>query len=220
MVALWILLALVALFWLLLAMPLRIFLTYDEELHYRIKYGPFPLIDSRKEPKEKPAATQKEAQQPTQTEKKSSSMQSLLNFLGLSEVSSAASFKNSVRQKGIIGTLQAVCYSVKQIFKRIFRLVRKATFQSFNLRIIVGDEDCADAALQYGQVCAVAFPLLSFLEHTIRFKEQNVDIRCDYTLEETQVRFDGQLYYRPWHFVCFLCGLIVNYFKIKARKEK
>ena len=215
MIALWIILGLIVLIWLLLMMPLRIFLHYGEELHFRVKYGPIPIYDSEKPPvpkrTEKPNAPKK---------KKYSTVGKLLDFLGLSEISSIANAKDSVRTQGIVGTLHAVFIGIKKLFSRIFRLVRKGKFKKFRLSVLVGDEDGGDAALLYGQVCAIAFPLLSYLEKVIRFSEQKLDIRCDYSLENTVVHFEGQLNYRPWHFVCFVMGLIANYIKNSLKKEK
>ncbi|MBE6985743.1 MAG: hypothetical protein E7434_09115 [Ruminococcaceae bacterium] len=213
MIALWIILGLIVLIWLLLMIPLRIFLHYEEDFDFRIKYGTITVFDSTKErPENKPDSTEKQ-------KKSSDGIGKLLDFLGLSEISSIANAKHSVSSLGIVGTLQAVFSAVRQLFSRIFRLVRKGRFKKFRLSILVGDQDSGDAALQYGKVCAVAFPLLSLVKNVIHFSEQQVDIRCDYSLEETLVRFDGQLNYRPWHFVCFAMGLFVNYIKNSAKKE-
>lgn len=220
LLALWITLGIVAFFWLLLATPLRIFLSYDQELHFRVKYGPILIADSEKPPKPKKEKEESPSEKKPETKKDTSSVGKLLDFLGLSEISSIANVKNSIEKAGIVGTLQAVSRSIRELFLKIFRLVRKGKFKKFRLQIIAGDEDCGDAAVQYGKICAVAFPLLAFLKNTMRFREQIVDIRCDYSIESTQVSFDGQLNYRPWHFVCFLTGLLIDNIKRSVRKEQ
>lgn len=220
MIALWILLGFFALLWLLMAMPLRIFLTYrDDELDYRLKYGPFCLADSKKPPKEKPKEVSERASKKPEKKKKSGMAGKLLDFLGFSEISSIANAKKSIAKSGIVGTVSAVFASIKKLFARIGKLVKKGVFKKFHLSIIVADGDAADAALLYGQICAVGFPMLEYLEHSIKIKNENVDIRCDYETEETRVSFDGQLNYRPWHFVCFFMGLVGNYIKRLVKKE-
>ena len=218
MVVLYILLGLVVLFWIILAMPLRIFLTYrPDTLIYRIKYGPFCLVDSEKPPKEKPEVTE-----PAEPEKKKSSGGGsfILDFLGLSQISSITNAKVSIAKVGIIGTISVVFSAIKDLFLRIGKLIKKGVFKKFDLQIIVGDNDAADAAMRYGQICAVAFPMLNFLENNMKLKKEQIDIRCDYETEETQVSFEGQLNYRPWHFVCFALGLVGNYIKRSLKKEK
>lgn len=220
MVALWILASLIALIWLLLALPLRIFLSYENEtLSYCIKYAFISLIDSEKPPKKetpKKQTTEAETQKPEK--KNSDSVKKLLNFLGLSEISSAVNAKETIKAKGITGLISSVYAAVKKLFARIFKLVRKGVFKKFDLRITVGDDDAAEAALQYGQICAVTYPLMELLKNTMKFRKPHVDIRCDFEAEKSQINFSGQLNYRPWHFVCFAVGLIVNYFKNKMKK--
>ena len=215
MLALWIFLGLLILIGLLLVVPLRIFLRYDAELHFRIKYGPILVYNSEKPPKQKPQSSA-----PAKKKPKSSGIGKLLDFLGLTEISSVANVKGSIHRVGIVGTLQAVSIALKRLFLRISRLVRKGKFKKFRLSILVGDEDGGDAALQYGRVCAVAFPLLSFIKGVMHFSEQQLDIRCDYDIPETVVHFEGQLNYLPWHFVCFALWLIANYIKNSMKKEK
>ena len=220
MPALWILLGLFALIWLLMAMPLRIFLTYqNEELDYRMKYGPFRLIDSQK--KKKPKKHRKKSQQSVSRfrRKKSGIVRTLMDFLGFSEISSVANAKEAIAKNGIVGTISDVFSSIKSLFARIGKLVKKGVFKKFRLSIIVADSDAADAALLYGQVCAVGFPMLEYLEHSMKIKNEDIDIRCDYEADEPQLSFDGQLNYRPWHFVCFFMGLVGNYIKRSVKKE-
>ncbi len=217
MLALWIFLGLIVLLGLLLIVPLRIFLRYDEDLHFRVKYGPFLLYDSQTPEKEQQPP---EKSSPAKKKSKGSGVGKLLDLLGLSEISSIANVNSSVRRVGIVGTLQAVFVGLKRLFARVSRLVCKGKFKKFRLSILVGDEDCGDAAVQYGRVCAVAFPLLSFLKGVMRFSEQLADIRCDYDIPETVVHFEGQLNYLPWHFVCFAMWMIVNYIKNSMKRER
>lgn len=220
MTALWILLGLIALIWLLLATPLRIFLSYyDGKLHFRLKYGLLSLLDSDKPPKKK--APKKTAKPTTKKPKKKSSgsMQKLLDFLGLSEIGSIANIKKTIRSYGVVRLIRNVHAALRRIFARIFGLVKKGVFQQFDLRITVGDSDAADAALQYGEICAVTYPLLTFLKNHIKFKNPNLEIRCNYALEYTEIFFKGQLNYRPWHFVCFGASLVADYLKSKRKKE-
>ncbi len=215
MVALWILFGLIVLIGLPLAVPLRIFLNYDEELHFRIKYGPISIYNSD-QPKKAKLHQAKKPSAPKR--KKRSVIGPLLDFLGLSEISSITNIRHSVRTSGIVGTLQSVSIGIKRLFSRTSRLACKGRFKKFRLSIVVGDTDCGDAAMLYGQVCAIVFPLVSYLGKVLRFSEQKVDIRCDYTLEQTDVQFEGQLNYLSWHLVRFAMGLTWDYLKNSLKK--
>lgn len=222
MTVVWILLGILFFFALLLALPLRIFLRYTEEngLQYRVKYAFLPLADSEKPKKAEEVAAKKQKDTAEKPKKVSGgAVQSLLSFLGLEDISSAANAKRAIDEKGLLEVLHGVTEAVGSLLKRTGRLLRKGVFKRFDLRIVCGDGDPADAALRYGTLCAAVYPLLTLLDSAMKCKRRKVDIRCDFDAEGMQASFDGQLNYRPWHFVCFVCGLLWRYLQSKIRKE-
>lgn len=231
MIAVWILLGIAALIVLLLVLPLRIYLHYDPQsgLQYQVRYALLTLADSSKpkKPKEekKPAAKKPaSAKKPAKEKKKKSGsgkspVSSLLSFLGLDDISTAAKAKQSISEKGLLETVGNVFAALKDLFSRIFRLAGKGFFRSFDLSIVVGDSDAADAAFSYGTICAAVYPLLTLLDSAMKFRDRNVDIRCDYEQPATTARFDGQFCYRPCHVLGFAFGLIWRYIRQTIRKE-
>ena len=222
MTVVWILLGILFFFALLLALPLRIFLRYTGEtgLQYRVKYAFFPLADSEKPKKAEEVAAKKQKDTAEKPKKASGgAVQSMLSFLGLEDISSAANAKRAIDEKGLLEVLHGVTEAVGSLLKRTGRLLRKGVFKRFDLRIVCGDGDPADAALRYGTLCAAVYPLLTLLDSAMKCKRRKVDIRCDFDAAGMQVSFDGQLNYRPWHFVCFVCGLLWRYLKSRIMKE-
>lgn len=216
MLALYIILAVIALIVLLLALPLRIYLHYapSQGFQYRVKYLFLTLADSTKEKtaaKKKPAAKKKQSD--------SRAVEKLLDFLGLKDISSKINLKRAIDSKGLLATFRDVSAAVKELLSRIGGLVKKSVFKHFDLNITVGDSDAADAAFRYGTVCSAVYPLLTLLDGTMKFKKRTVDIRCDFEQDTVTAAFDGQLNYRPHHFVRFLCGLIWRYIKQNIQKR-
>ncbi len=216
MVALYILLGIVALIALLLYLPLRIALSYDGEagLQYKLFYAGFCLADSSKE---KPV-TEKAPKPASVKEKKKkkrghSVTATLLNFLGLGDITSIANVRRALDEKGLCQMLSDIGAAVRDLLATTGRLIGKGRFRRFTLRIIVGDSDTGDAALHYGQVCALIYPILGSLKSVQKCKKRRIAVHCDFLREESLVYFEGQLQYRPWHFVGFLGGLIWNYIK-------
>ena len=219
MVVLWIFLGIFLLIGLLLALPLKIFLRYTPEdgFQYRVTYLLIPLADSRKE--EKPAKTTKKPSAPPEKKKKdSSAVKTLLSFLGLEDISSAANAKKAIGEKGLIEVLHGVFAAVKSLLQRTGKLIGHGVFRRFDLRITVASDDPADAAQNYGMICAAAYPLLTFLQNHMKFRNPKTEIRCDFSAEQTQAAFDGLLVYRPWYAVTFLGGLIWQYIKRKGAR--
>lgn len=220
MTALWVILGILAFFVLLFALPVRIFLNYTPEggLRYRVKYAFLTLADSEKSdvPKKQPSA-EKAAKEKKPTS--GGAVQSFLSFLGLADISSAANAKKAIGEKGLSEVLRGVTEAVASLLRRIGRLLKKGVFKKFDLHIVSGDGDPAEAALHYGTLCAAVYPLITLLDSAMKFKRRTVDIRCDYDSAGTQADFDGQLNYRPWHFLCFACGLLWRYVKQNFKKE-
>ena len=220
MLALWITLGILALLVLLLVLPLRIYLKYDADggLRYRVKYLFLTLADS--EVPEKPEQPVKKAAEAEKKRSGSGMAAKLLSFLGLEDVSSAANAKKALNEKGLAEMICGVFGAVKALFSRISRLMCHGEFHRFDLRIVVGDTDCADAAMSYGELCAAVYPLLAFLESKLKFRRRNVDLRCDFSAESTEAVFDGQLNYRPVYLLGFLLGLVGQYLKQDKKKGR
>lgn len=223
MLALCIILAILALIALLLVLPLRIYLKYTAEqgFAYRVKYLFLTLADSAAVKKPKKAKKPSAQKRPAANKKKSDSraVEKLLNFLGLEDISSKINIKRALNEKGLIETVRDVSAAVRELLSQIGGLVRKSVFKHFDLKIAVGDSDAADAAFHYGTVCAAVYPLLTLLDGTVKFEKRTVDIQCDFSQEQITAAFDGQLNYRPLHFVHFLLGLIRHNIKRTSKKK-
>ena len=221
MLALYIILGIFGFLALILALPIQICLHYTEEdgFQFRLKYAWIPLVDSRKERPEKPKDEKKDSPETEEKKKKKekkkggSGAASLLGFLGLEDIASIANVKKALDEKGLIQMLADLAAAVRAIFARIFQLLGKGVFKHFTLRVVVGDEDAADAAMNYGTICSIIYPTITLLDSAMTFRRRTVDLRCDFSEEKTRISFDGQLNYRPWHFVCLLGGFIMNYLK-------
>jgi len=221
MVVLYIFLGLLALIGLILFLPIHICLHYDGEqgLQFRLKFAWIPLFDSTKERPEKPKEEKPKEEKPKEekpkAKKKSSggAAASLLGFLGLGDIASITNVKKALDQKGLMQMLADIGTALGAIFARIGQLIGRGVFKEFTLRIVMGDTDAADAAMNYGRLCGVVYPLITMLDSAFTFRRRTVDLRCDFDQEAVSVTFDGKLQYRPWNFIQFLGGLIMNYFK-------
>lgn len=222
MVAVWILLGLAALLALLLLLPLRTRLHYDDAhgLTYRVYYAFVPLADSEQPPKPRRrparAAAGGKRKPGKQSASRSGSVGSLLRFLGLEDLRSLAAARRALDEKGFCALLADLREAVGALLSASLGVLRRAVFRQLSLQIVVGDDDAADAAMRYGRTCAAVYPLLTLLERTFRVRRRTVDLRCDFDAEETSVRFDALIHFRPWHLLCFLLRLTANYVKRSA----
>ena len=222
MILLYILLGILVVIGLILIVPIQICLHYDEQegFRFRLKVAWIPVFDSNKETPDKPKESEqpkeekpKEPKDKKKAKKGGGAAASLLNFLGLGDIASIANAKKALDQKGLVQMVADIGTAVGAIFARIGQLIGRGVFKEFTLRVVMGDEDAADAAMNYGRLCGVVYPLITMMDSAFTFRRRTVDLRCNFGQESVTVAFDGQLQYRPWNFIQFLWGLIMNYFK-------
>ena len=180
MIALWIILGFFALIALLLSLKLRVFLVYlpDGRLDIYVKYLFFTFRASE-EPNEELT-------------------QMVFSVLGLRDIGSVANAKHAINSKGVSTTLNELLGVLKTLLSRVWWLLKRGVFKQFNLRIVVGEEDAADAAYGYGLVCSAVYPLVGLLDGPFRFRRRSIDVRCDFDAETTSVDFLAQFNIRLW----------------------
>lgn len=118
-------------------------------------------------------------------------MEQVFTLLGLRDVSSTANARSAVSAKGVAATLCELGAVLRTLLGRVFWLLHRGTFRRFSLHIAVGADDPADAALDYGMVCAALYPVLGLLQSAIRFRRPDVAVTC--TEEpQTNVEFSAK----------------------------
>ena len=163
MLALWILLGLCTFLALLLLLPLHIYLAFTPEAGFSF-YARYAFLTIR------PGSGPNEKL-----------MEQIFTLLGLRDVSSTANARSAVSAKAVLRTLLG----------RVFWLLHRGTFRRFSLHIAVGAGDPADAALDYGMVCAALYPVLGLLQSAIRFRRPDIAVTC--TEEpQTNVEFSAK----------------------------
>ena len=180
MIALWIILGIFVLIALLLSLELRVFLVYlpDGRLDIYVKYLFFTFRASE-EPNEELT-------------------QMVFSVLGLRDIGSVANAKHAINSKGVSTTLNELLGVLKTLLSRVWWLLKRGVFKRFNLRIVVGEEDAADAAYGYGLGCSAVYPLVGLLDGAFRFRRRSIDVRCDFDAETTSVDFLAQFNIRLW----------------------
>ena len=162
MLALWILLGLCAFLALLLLLPLHIYLAFTPEAGFSF-YARYAFLTIRpdSEPNEK-------------------LIEQVFTLLGLRDVSSTANARSAVSAKGVAATLCELGAVLRTLLGRVFWLLHRGTFRRFSLHIAVGAGDPADAALDYGMVCAALYPVLGLLQSAIRFRRPDVAVTSNF----------------------------------------
>ncbi|HHW46324.1 MAG TPA: DUF2953 domain-containing protein [Clostridiales bacterium] len=125
-------------------------------------------------------------------------------------------FLQKVKEKGISSSISEYASNVFELLKRIRWLLRKTFVKDFVLRIDVASSDPGTTAIEYGGVCAVVYPLISFAYTLTNFKNPRIEINADFDSEKPAVALRFKLLIIPVFFNIAGIGLIIKYItKIK-----
>ena len=191
MTALWIILSVVVFICLLLVAPVKAEVVLQDKLSATIRYMFFkykihnvnPLLDD-------------EPETPTEEEPDK------LDYI-----------KELIEKKGFAGAINELCDILKLFLKKAERLIPHMIVSKFNLKILVGSDDAAITALEYGTVCAIAYPTLGFAESLVKFKKQKVDISCDYNNENSVLEMNAILKIRAIFLIKAFNSFVLSYIK-------
>ena len=173
MLALYIILGILLFLFLLTLFNVRVFFVYDEDpnLVIKVAFLKFQIIPpkpKKKKKKKKPDKKPKPKKKQEKPKKKEKSFD----------------IKAYVKQKGISGILNIVKRVAKiavGILKGLFRHIYVSELTA-DLRI--AGEDSADAAVKYGEVCAVFFPALRVITELVTVENYDVNVNPDFSADD------------------------------------
>lgn len=180
MTAVYILLGVLGLILLLLLLPVRVGLRYQQDLRVWVGYGPvkFRIYPSRREKetvqrKGKPDAKRRSPQ------KKTASVSDKLSEIA-----------DNMKRDSLSETLHEVQALLQLAGRTARQLLRAVTVSRLHVKIQVSAGEAAGTAVRYGQVCSVLFPALATLEQTLRIRNRQVEVTPGFGQEESRVWAD------------------------------
>lgn len=176
MIALYIILGILLLLFLLTLFNVWVLASYNEELKLFIKiaFVKIQLVPPKpkKEKKEKKPKKPKKKKAP---EKEKPKKEKSFNI------------KDYVKQKGVSGILNIIkrtsdfaVGTLNDVFKRI-------TVTRFYLMLRIAGSDAADSAIKYGQVCSVLYPALKVIGEVVTIEDYDIDVEPDFSDEPKNI---------------------------------
>lgn len=171
----------IAFFLLVLSIPLKVSMAYDDKIHLTIKYlfiklnilptGPKNEKKEKKPKKEKPPKPEKPKEKKPEGEKKPNPILEMLKANGYDGM--MAVIQNLFKVLGIYGG---------KIFKSI-------KFDEIDLYISVGTGDAASTAIKYGETCQKVYPVFGFICSNNIVKKYDVCVEPDFLANKSQGEF-------------------------------
>lgn len=163
-----------------LVIPLRADIGYSEELVLTVKYlflkfklFPSENVDNKEEKSEKETDGQS-------VEKKT-----------------PGKLQSAIRAKGFRGFIELVSELLKLSGTTAVKLLKRLHMSRFDLYVMTGGEDAAEAAVLYGRTCAVIYPAAELLLNAVKCRKTGVTVDLDYSVKEPYVRLESSVYILP-----------------------
>ena len=176
--------------------PVRLEVTFREEFTLSVRYlfFRFPLF---------PGEGQEEQEAPVHEETASQEGKPSKPSLG-------QKLRVILRREGLQGFLQTLKELSQEVGNASRKLLKQVRLKRFDLYICLGgEEDAAAAAVEYGQVCGIAYTACGIVFGLLPCRKKSVLVDLDYSSREDRVDFSGAVSIR----VLFLLlqGLILLY---------
>lgn len=119
----------------------------------------------------------------------------LKELVGVSHLESKERLQSTVEDSGFAATVSGTVMTLKLLLDRIFWLLPRAKVRKLHLVSVTAGEDAADTALSYGAVCAVLYPLLSYLQSFMRVRKKavNTQISCNFEAAKSTFELDVEI---------------------------
>ncbi len=99
---------------------------------------------------------------------------------------------------------------IVELLKEIVMLLRFCKAKKFKLNIVCADECAANAAITYGECCAIASPILGYIHSLVKVKRsgESINIECKYDSNDSEFTFETILVVRVFRVIAALLRVI------------
>ena len=197
MIALYIILAVIALIVILFSIKVSVTAVYDETFTLDIKWF---FIKLRIYPEDEEKKAKKEAKKAEKEQKKKNSKKEKPKKEKTEESASPKSniFRDFYNNQGFAATVNLIRTAAAQLGGFLKGVYRAFVIENLTvlLRVSAGD-DAAQTAIKYGKVCSAVYPAMGFICSNMKVKQYDVNVVPDFISAENTATFKLSLSVRP-----------------------
>ena len=197
MIALYIILAVIALIVILFSIKVSVTAVYDETFTLDIKWF---FIKLRIYPEDEEKKAKKEAKKAEKEQKKKNSKKEKPKKEKTEESASPKSniFKDFYNNQGFAATVNLIRTAAAQLGGFLKGVYRAFVIENLTvlLKVSAGD-DAAQTAIKYGKVCSAVYPAMGFICSNMKVKQYDVNVVPDFISAENTATFKLSLSVRP-----------------------
>lgn len=173
-----VLLGIIAFFLLILSIPVKISIGYDDKIHLSvkylfIKYDVLPLAPKKKKEKLKKENKPKQ-EKPQETAPKEKKPNPILEM---------------VKANGYDGMITVIKNLVRILSSYGGKIFKSVVFDRIDLHISVGTGDAASTAIKYGQTCQKVYPPLGYISSHYLVRKYDILVEPDFLANSTEGEF-------------------------------
>lgn len=189
---------------LLLCVPAFIYIEYDSELTiyirvFFVKLRVLPQDENGFFKKRFTKTKKKQLDKETEQQKKDSEDKS--------------KFKELFGERGVAEAISFLWEILRLVFGKLVRIMRTVVISKLILKVEITGEDSADAALRYGKLCGVIYPLLSLIFQNVgKYKHTEIEVCPNYdrNFEQDKVYLNTTLIIYPMIVVVQIIALLLK----------
>lgn len=197
MIALYIILAVIALIVILFSIKVSVTAVYDETFTLDVKWL---FIKFRIYPEDEEKKAKKEAKKAEKEQKKKNSKKEKPKKEKTEESASPKSniFRDFYNNQGFAATVNLIRTAAAQLGGFLKGVYRAFVIENLTvlLRVSAGD-DAAQTAIKYGKVCSAVYPAMGFICSNMKVKQYDVNVVPDFISAENTATFKLSLSVRP-----------------------
>ena len=197
MIALYIILAVIALIVILFSIKVSVTAVYDETFTLDVKWL---FIKLRIYPEDEEKRAKKEAKKAEKDQKKKISKQEKPKKEKTEESASPKSniFKDFYNNQGFAATVNLIRTAAAQLGGFLKGVYRAFVIENLTvlLKVSAGD-DAAQTDVKYGKVCSAVYPAMGFICSNMKVKQYDVNVVPDFISAENTATFKLSLSVRP-----------------------
>lgn len=122
--------------------------------------------------------------------------------------------------QGIVGKLDLAGSGIAALPGPLQRLLRSIAWSDITTDFVIGGEDAADTARQYGIVQAALQTVIESSRHVIRVRRRDVRIRCDFTADRSRWDFSCKCKIQIGMMLGALIWLVFRFFADSRKSRK
>lgn len=122
-------------------------------------------------------------------------------------------FAKLKKKYGLLGAIKKLLGFCGAVIAHIKKLLRHIKINKVRLNLTVATDNAAITAIEYGAVCSVVYPLLSFLDSCADVAFKQINVSSDFDSKESQLEFSLNVRLRVFYLLLAALGAFTEYKK-------